>query len=68
MVFRLSTSSKVEEERVLLRSILRLWVAARRGTKPQRVIGEEKLGMLPQTLDQYRHDYGEVPVPPVISA
>ncbi|KUJ10821.1 uncharacterized protein LY89DRAFT_596060 [Mollisia scopiformis] len=68
MAFRLSTSSKVEEERVLLRNVLRLWVAARRGTKPQRVIGEEKLGMLPQTLDRNRYDYGEVPVPPVISA
>ncbi|PVH68325.1 hypothetical protein DL98DRAFT_631841, partial [Cadophora sp. DSE1049] len=52
----------------LLRGVLRLWVAARRGTKSQRVIGEEKLGMLPHTLDCSRYDYGEIPVPPVISA
>ncbi|KAH9205742.1 hypothetical protein DL95DRAFT_256518, partial [Leptodontidium sp. 2 PMI_412] len=84
MAFRLSTSSKVwimvwqdeessnipqvEEERVLLRQLLRLWVATRRATRPQRAIGEEKLGMLPQTLDRSRYDYGEVPVPPIISA
>lgn len=62
----ISNIPQVEEERVLLRQLLRLWVATRRGNRPQRVIGEEKLGMLPQILDRSKYDYGEVPVPPII--
>ncbi|KAI1119715.1 hypothetical protein F5Y10DRAFT_291415 [Nemania abortiva] len=68
MAYRHSQSAKVAEERGLLANILCLWVAARRGTKPQRVIGEENLGMAPLLADPSRHDFGEIPVPPIISA
>ncbi|KAK8026330.1 hypothetical protein PG991_003386 [Apiospora marii] len=59
---------QVQAERRVLFDVLRLWVASRRLSKPQHVVGEETLGMTPQLLDPTRHDYGQIPVPPVISA
>jgi len=52
----------------LLRDVLKLWVMARIQTRSERICGIETVGIQPQMQDADRHDYGRVPVPPVISA
>jgi hypothetical protein len=57
-----------DEERRLLRSTLKLWVAIRMESRSERICGEERLGMVPQTFDPAANNYNQVLVPPVMSA
>lgn len=41
---------------------------ARIQTRSERICGSETIGIEPQMRDTSRHDYGQVPVPPVLSA
>jgi hypothetical protein len=66
MLIRLN--EKREEERILLRSVLKLWVAVRMESRSERICGPEHLGMVPQTFDQAAKNYNQVLVPPVMSA
>ncbi|KAJ0118771.1 hypothetical protein J7T55_013025 [Diaporthe amygdali] len=54
-------------ERRLIRKVLQLWVATRRLSKPARISSPETLEIQPQRIDTTRSDYGQVPVPPLIS-
>ncbi|KAK0624855.1 hypothetical protein B0T17DRAFT_254801 [Bombardia bombarda] len=68
MARKYSVEVQSPEESQLLRDIFRLWAMARAQSKPERICGEETLGIEPQLQDPDRHDHGQVPVPPVISA
>jgi hypothetical protein len=59
---------KREKEKILLRSVLKLWVAIRMESRSERICGKEHLGMAPQTLDPSAANYNQVLVPPVMSA
>ncbi|KAK1832991.1 hypothetical protein QBC39DRAFT_403358 [Podospora conica] len=52
----------------LVRTTLRLWVAIRMESKSERICGHECLGQPPQNYDPECHNYGQVLVPPVMSA
>ncbi|KAG7284807.1 hypothetical protein NEMBOFW57_009422 [Staphylotrichum longicolle] len=56
------------EERDLLRDVLKLWVVSRIQSRSERICGADTVGIGPQMQDVDRHDYGYVPLPPVISA
>lgn len=57
-----------DKERELVRATLRLWVSVRMESKSERIIGEETLGQRPQDYDPECHNFGQVLVPPVMSA
>jgi len=57
-----------DEERRLMRSVLKLWVAIRMESRSERICGEETLGMLPQTFDPAAKSFNQVLLPPVMSA
>ncbi|KAI0109121.1 hypothetical protein GGR51DRAFT_512806 [Nemania sp. FL0031] len=63
-----SRSSQVKDERVLLDSVLRLWVGSRMESKQERVSSKEVLGMTPQDWDPAAGNYGKYLVPPVLQA
>jgi len=54
--------------RELVRATLRLWVAVRMESKSERIVGNETLGQAPQDYDPECHNFGQVLVPPVMSA
>ena len=56
------------EERELLRDVLKLRGMSLVQSRSERICGMETIGIEPQMQDPDRHDYGHVPVPPVISA
>jgi hypothetical protein len=64
----INVNEQRQEERRLLRSALQLWVAIRMESRSERICGEERLGMMPQTFDPAAPNYNQVLVPPVISA
>ncbi|KAJ4313574.1 hypothetical protein N0V84_009331 [Fusarium piperis] len=68
MAFDHSRSTRIKDERVLLHSVLRLWVGSRMESKQERVSGEEVLGMTPQDWDSTAGNYGKYLVPPVLQA
>ncbi|KAI1131699.1 hypothetical protein F5Y10DRAFT_43917 [Nemania abortiva] len=68
MALKHSNESQNNEERSLVRSILRLWVSIRMESRSERICGDETLGMKPQDYDPECHNYGQVLVPPVMSA
>jgi len=51
-----------------VRAALRLWVAVRMESKSERIVGEETLGHSPQDYDSECRNYGQVLLPPVMSA
>jgi hypothetical protein len=57
-----------DEERLLLRSALKLWVAIRIESRSERICSAERLGMVPQTFDPAARNYNQVLIPPVMSA
>ena len=57
-----------EDERNLIRSALQLWVSVRMESRSERIIGDETLGMQPQTHDPECHNYSQFLVPPLMSA
>ena len=59
---------QINDERVLLDSVLRLWVGSRMESKQERVSSEEVLGMTPQDWDPDAGNYGKFLVPPVLQA
>ncbi|KEZ43459.1 hypothetical protein SAPIO_CDS4651 [Scedosporium apiospermum] len=60
--------TRIPEERKLLISVLRLWVAARMESKQERISSAEVLGMTPQDWDPKASNYGKYLVPPVMQA
>ncbi|KAJ2995556.1 hypothetical protein NUW58_g1238 [Xylaria curta] len=66
--FSALTSMQVKDERVLLDSVLRLWVGSRMESKQERISSEEVLGMTPQDWDPDAGNYGKYLVPPVLQA
>ncbi|KAI0380510.1 hypothetical protein F5Y04DRAFT_257539 [Hypomontagnella monticulosa] len=68
MAYDHSRSSKINEERVLLDSVLRLWVGSRMESKQERVSSKEVLGMTPQDRFPDASNYGNYLVPPVMQA
>ncbi|KAF5648101.1 hypothetical protein F52700_1316 [Fusarium sp. NRRL 52700] len=68
MAFKHSRLSAIKDERVLLHSVLRLWVGSRMESKQERVSSEEVLGMTPQDWDPTAGNYGKYLVPPVLQA
>ncbi|PMD45736.1 hypothetical protein L207DRAFT_419813 [Hyaloscypha variabilis F] len=68
MAYKHSEIAEAKEERILLRSVLKLWVAVRMESRSERICGQEHLGMVPQTFDQAAKNYNQVLVPPVMSA
>jgi hypothetical protein len=57
-----------DKERLLLRSLLKLWVAIRMESRSERICSEERLGMEPQIFDPAARNYNQVLIPPVMSA
>lgn len=56
------------KERDLLRKALRLWMAIRMTTKSTYIVGEERLGMGPNIMDETSPLRGQIPLPPVMGA
>jgi hypothetical protein len=48
--------------------VLRLWVAVRTASRSERICGEETLGMTPQMEDKACSNFGNVLLPPVMTA
>ncbi|OQV06206.1 hypothetical protein CLAIMM_10812 isoform 1 [Cladophialophora immunda] len=67
MAYRQATESEKPEERILLSSVLRLWVAARVASRTEWICGDDTLGMKP-VADPSSPYYGRIPLPPVMSA
>jgi hypothetical protein len=57
-----------EQERKLLKMVLRLWVAIRITTRSIRITGNETLGMASDILDETSPLHGNIPIPPVMGA
>lgn len=68
VVIRTKQLLQSQDERDLIGDVFKLWVMARIQTRSERICGTETIGIEPQLQDPDRHDYGRVPVPPVISA
>ncbi|KAI1326691.1 hypothetical protein F5Y16DRAFT_225394 [Xylariaceae sp. FL0255] len=68
MALKHSEESKNEDEKTLVRTILRLWVSIRMESRSERICGSETLGMRPQDYDPECRNYGEILIPPVMSA
>jgi len=68
MAYRHSKMAERKEERTLLRSVLRLWVASRMESKQERICGTEFLDMEAQYSDPDASNYGNFLVPPVLQA
>ena len=48
--------------------MLRLWVAVRTASRSERICGEETLGMTPQMEDKACSNFGNILLPPVMTA
>lgn len=57
-----------EENKRLLQDVFQLWVAIRMELQPERIVGEETLGMEPQLFDPDVSSYGTNSIPPIMSA
>ncbi|KAF2183196.1 hypothetical protein K469DRAFT_584113 [Zopfia rhizophila CBS 207.26] len=68
MAYRYSRFAEREEERLLLRSALRLWCASRMESHSDRICGNETLGMEPQDYGPRCANTGIILTPPVFSA
>ncbi|KAF2102645.1 hypothetical protein NA57DRAFT_71633 [Rhizodiscina lignyota] len=68
MAYRHSRWAKQENERQLLRAVLRLWCACRMESRSERICGIEALGMQPQYFEDRDPNDGHILVPPVFSA
>ncbi|KAI0136535.1 hypothetical protein BJ170DRAFT_15910 [Xylariales sp. AK1849] len=71
--YALALSLSLEEstdpkEKDLLRKALRLWMAIRMTTKSTYIIGEERLGMNRDIMDETSPLRGHIPLPPVMGA
>lgn len=53
---------------MLLKDVLRLWVAIRITTRSIRIAGQETLGMTIGILDETSPLHGSIPIPPVMGA
>lgn len=67
-MFLSQSSTATPNTRLLLQQTLRLWMAARLSTKTTFIIGEERLGMPSDILDNTNPTPGKIPVPPVFGA
>lgn len=56
------------KERELLTKAFRLWMAIRMTTKSTLIVGEERLGMDPDIMDETSPIKGQIPLPPVMGA
>lgn len=69
LILSLVLATQVDaNERELIRAALRLWVAVRMESRSERICGDENLGQQPQDYDRECHNFGQVLVPPVMSA
>ncbi|XXG99228.1 hypothetical protein Hte_005565 [Hypoxylon texense] len=68
MAYEYSLRSDRPEERAVLSAVLRLWVASRMESKPERICGLEVLGMTPQDWDPQARNYNMYLIPPVLQA
>ncbi|KAK3325012.1 hypothetical protein B0H66DRAFT_470400 [Apodospora peruviana] len=68
MAYRYSLFAEREEERLLLRAVLRLWCASRMETRSDRICGEETLGMQPRHYEPPCANDGLILTSPVFSA
>ncbi|PMD58388.1 uncharacterized protein K444DRAFT_532135 [Hyaloscypha bicolor E] len=57
-----------EPEKILLKMIVRLWVASRMTTKSERICGDDILDMPQNLLDETHPMHGQIPIPPVMGA
>ncbi|KAG4441328.1 hypothetical protein IFR05_003191 [Cadophora sp. M221] len=56
-----------QDERKLLRNVLRLWAAARTNTETDLLTGSELLGMKPDSDDPFSPYFERIPTPPVMA-
>ncbi|KAL9607868.1 MAG: hypothetical protein Q9167_007257 [Letrouitia subvulpina] len=68
MAYRYSILAEREEDRIILYSVLRLWNASRMACRPERICGDETLGMQPQDFGPRSPNSGHVLLPPVMTA
>ncbi|KAL0935578.1 uncharacterized protein CTRU02_210169 [Colletotrichum truncatum] len=68
MVFQPKDLPDDPEGRRMLQDLFQLWVAIRMESQSERIIGDETLGMDPQTLDEDVGSYGTVSITPMMSA
>lgn len=57
-----------QKERDLLTKAFQLWMAIRMTTKSTLIVGEERLGMKPDIMDETSPIKGKIPLPPVMGA
>ncbi|KAG4421280.1 hypothetical protein IFR04_005582 [Cadophora malorum] len=68
LAIRATNSSMTEQERILLKMVLRLWVGIRIISRSEHICGDETLGISTDMLDESSPMYGQIVIPPVISA
>ncbi|KAF2473832.1 uncharacterized protein BDR25DRAFT_217243 [Lindgomyces ingoldianus] len=68
MAYRYSRMAERDQERDLLRAVLRLWCASRMESHSDRICGDETLGMTPQDYGRDCPNTGMILTPPVFSA
>ncbi|KAG5925818.1 hypothetical protein E4U42_003905 [Claviceps africana] len=67
--FRMYRDTTIPEEwKQLFDWTFRLWTAVRLSTTSDFIVGEEKLGMSDNILDNTNPNHGKIPVPPVLGA